>query len=95
MGYVVTICRVILQTDSGSRSEVGSAQMERSWRAASPGCCPDERERVLMGANYCDSDSACSSSEAWRRAVVSRHRITCGQSPPLATAEPAEFGGSR
>jgi hypothetical protein len=60
--------------------------MLRSWRAASPGCWPDERERLLLGAIYWDSEKAGDAWETWRRAVSSRDRITYGESRLLAAA---------
>src|SRR5437763_8711160 len=60
--------------------------MMRSWRAASPGCWPDEREGLLLGAIYWESEKARNAWEAWRRAVCSRDRITYGESRLLAAA---------
>jgi hypothetical protein len=60
--------------------------MVRSWRPASPGCWPDERERLLLGAIYWESKNARNAWDSWRREVVSRDRITYGESRLLATA---------
>jgi putative nucleotidyltransferase-like protein len=60
--------------------------MMRSWRPALPGCWPDEREGLLLGAIYWESEKARDAWEAWRRAVSSRDRITYSESRLLAAA---------
>jgi hypothetical protein len=60
--------------------------MVRTWREASPGCWPDERERLLLGAIYWDGEKARNAWEAWRRAVSTPDRIAYGESRLLAAA---------